>query len=158
MRQIDADAMKERIVDYTGDGKADVIREWIDEQPTVNGWISVYDATPDKDGVYLTWHGQSPMIQAFGLTGANLIGMSTWIDQKGGWWSIEMNRPIVGITYWQPLPEPPTVDSVTVVRCGMCKHWTACESEENDCNCYGVCEQINRLTIYDWFCADGEVK
>lgn len=110
MRLIDADAMKERIVDYTGIRKAEVIREWIDEQPTVSGWISVDDATPDKDGKYLTWHGQSPMIQAFGLTGAHLIGMSTWIEQKGGWWSIEMNRPIIGITYWQPLPEPPKED------------------------------------------------
>lgn len=80
------------------------------EQPTANGWISVKDATPDKDGVYLTWHGQSPMIQAFGLTGADLIGMNTWIEKKGGWVSIEMNRPIVGITYWQPLPEPPKED------------------------------------------------
>lgn len=50
----------------------------------------------------------------------------------------------------------PTIDAVPVVRCGMCKHWTACESEENDCDIYGVCNQIGRLTIYDWFCADGE--
>lgn len=54
--------------------------------------------------------------------------------------------------------QAPTIDAVPVVRCEMCKHWTACESEENDCNCYGVCKQINRLTIWDWFCADGEVK
>lgn len=54
--------------------------------------------------------------------------------------------------------EAPTVDAVTVVRCADCKFWAACESDENDCNCYGVCEQINRLTMYDCFCADGEVK
>jgi hypothetical protein len=48
-------------------------------------------------------------------------------------------------------------NAMPVVRCGMCKHWTACESEENDCDIYGVCNQIGRLTIFDWFCADGEV-
>ena len=50
----------------------------------------------------------------------------------------------------------PAVDAVQVVRCDGCKYWTACESEENDCDIYGVCCQINRLTIYNWFCADGE--
>lgn len=52
--------------------------------------------------------------------------------------------------------ECPTVDAVPVVRCETCKHWSACESEENDCDIYGVCNQIGRLTIFDWFCADGE--
>lgn len=47
-------------------------------------------------------------------------------------------------------------NAMPVVRCGMCKHWTACESEENDCDIYGVCNQIGRLTIFDWFCADGD--
>ena len=108
MRPIDADALKTDLTRFY-DGVV-TAKQLIDEQPTVSGWISVDDATPDKDGVYLTWHGQSPMIQVFGLTGADLIGMSTWIDRMGGWWSIEMNRPIVGITYWQPLPEPPKED------------------------------------------------
>lgn len=58
----------------------------------------------------------------------------------------------------ETLDNVPTIDAVLVVRCGMCKHWTACESEENDCDIYGVCNQIGRLTIFDWFCADGEAK
>lgn len=47
---------------------------------------------------------------------------------------------------------------IKIVRCNNCKYWTACESEENDCDFYGVCCQINRITTYDWFCADGEAK
>lgn len=49
------------------------------------------------------------------------------------------------------------VEKTEIVRCNNCKYWAACESEENDCDYYGVCSQINRLTYYDWFCADGEV-
>lgn len=55
----------------------------------------------------------------------------------------------------QTLDNVPTIDAVPVVRCRMCKHWTACETEDNDCYIYGVCNQIGRLTIFDWFCADG---
>lgn len=51
----------------------------------------------------------------------------------------------------------PIVDAASVVRCETCKHWRACESEENDCDIYGTCDQIRRMTMYDWFCADGEV-
>lgn len=48
------------------------------------------------------------------------------------------------------------VEKTEIVRCNNCKYWTACESEENDCDFYGVCCQINRITTYDWYCADGE--
>lgn len=55
MRPIDADALKEDIVDYTGGGIADMIRAWIDEQPTVDAapvvhgrWIKLAEA-PEWD-------------------------------------------------------------------------------------------------------------
>ena len=54
--------------------------------------------------------------------------------------------------------EAETVDAVKIVRCADCKHWTYCESEENDCDCYGTCGDLGRITVYDWFCADGEKK
>lgn len=79
------------------------------------------------------------------------------VIEKCGDWYVE-EGPEVGFigTLKSLIDEQPTVDSVTVVRCADCKFWTACESEENDCDIYGVCNQIGRLTIFDWFCADGE--
>jgi len=50
------------------------------------------------------------------------------------------------------------MDEIKIVRCNNCKYWTACESEENDCDFYGVCSKLNRMTTYDWFCADGEIR
>lgn len=61
------------------------------------------------------------------------------------------------VTAKQLIDEQPTVDAVPVVRCETCTHWRACESDENDCDIYGTCDQIRRMTMYDWFCADGEV-
>ena len=84
--------------------------QYVENAPTVNQWISVKDRLPDEDGRYLTYHGQSQMKQAFGLTGVDLISISTWSKQRGSWWSIEYNRPIIGITYWKFLAEPPKED------------------------------------------------
>ena len=51
MRLIDADAMKERIViehdSKENRAERDLLREWVDSQPTIGGWISVKDRLPD---------------------------------------------------------------------------------------------------------------
>ena len=49
----------------------------------------------------------------------------------------------------------PTVDAVQVVRCKDCRWWcTDCMPEE-----FGWCDAtVNRSTVEDWYCADGERK
>lgn len=122
MRPIDADAlyngaMKDEYFRFKEKDKTGIevfayscAMERLVEALTVDRWVSVKDMLPDEDGRYLTYHGQSQMKQAFGLTGEDLISISTWSKQRGSWWSIENNRPIIGITYWQVLPEPPKED------------------------------------------------
>lgn len=75
MRLIDADALKAewKMGDFCEECKRDVrqcaidycftrmdVCGMIDDAPTVNGWISVKDRLPDKNGKYLcVWQGRS---------------------------------------------------------------------------------------------------
>ena len=69
-------------------------------------WISMNDAKPDKDGRYFVYFGQSPL-KEFVMSYDDLVGIASWYKNHDGWWSLEMERPIIGITHWMPMAEPP---------------------------------------------------
>lgn len=74
-------------------------------------WISMRDEQPDHDGKYLTFHGHTGFVDWF--KGENsednymLIGVCGWYKDKGGWYSIEFEKPITTVTHWMELPAVP---------------------------------------------------
>lgn len=108
MRSIDAESVKAIIrgpacID-TGEDKKYVC-ELIDELPTVNGWISVKDRLPDKDGLYLVY-GMSEAMKTI-CPDCVPIWLCTFYYDHGGWYSLSEAMAFDYITYWMPLPELP---------------------------------------------------
>lgn len=102
MRLIDADALKEQIENFNCKDcnhynfvrcracQIDDALSYIDEAPTIGGWISVEDRLPDKQPCeYLVVNGNNVE------TAICLDNM--WITP----------RRVIKITHWMPLPEPP---------------------------------------------------
>lgn len=50
------------------------------------------------------------------------------------------------------------IEKTELVRCGNCQYWAPYDNDFDDESCYGVCSQLNRMTYYDWYCADGVRK
>ena len=102
MRVIDADALKKQIEDFHCKGCdnynfvrcracwVDDTLSYLDEAPTVGGWISVKDRLPNVAGWYLVFYNGSKMQVAF---------------FKGKKWPFDNHYHKV--THWMPLPEPP---------------------------------------------------
>lgn len=72
-----------------------------------NGWISVKDRLPDKDGKYMVWYkGESCICefdaesQTFGYTYDDYDEMYSHLVC----WDDDMHKDV---THWRPLPEPP---------------------------------------------------
>ena len=118
MRPIDADALMESIgcadaVKYGNRDRAQQdtsystmmlyeIRNEIDAQPTVGGWISVKDRLPGcDDGVVL----------AIAEYDDGWCTVLAWRNEKTGW---DTDDPLfedgMEVTHWMPLPEPPKED------------------------------------------------
>lgn len=138
MRPIDADAMKEYIANYTGIEKADKIREWIDKQPTVSGWISVKDRLPEDGQHVLVVCEIHPIgrasrkyvCEAFYARKFSISDVSSEDDiaydyneeddeyyLEEGWYECvhnwdEYSSIIIEdfVTHWMPMPEPPKED------------------------------------------------
>lgn len=91
MRLIDADALRLRFVPKQA-YLTDHILEKIDTAPTVCGWISVNDRSPEEDGLYTVYCKDGSMAHA-------------WFEDK---WFIDHCECGDGyVTHWMPLPEPP---------------------------------------------------
>jgi len=115
MRQIDADALMESIgcadaVKYGNRDRAEQdisyrtmmlyeIRNEIDAQPTVGGWISVKDRLPEEPGRYLCWFGKNTF-----AVGASIV---PYIQDLHWFASLESLERYENVTHWMPLPEPP---------------------------------------------------
>ena len=106
MRMIDADAFREeyalaeRCEDCPRCGKKDCdypnysARDfcgWLDDAPTIGGWISVSDRLPDNNSTVLAWESQGFAFVDTWEYGSFKVG-----DNNGA-----------NITHWMPLPEPP---------------------------------------------------
>jgi hypothetical protein len=65
---------------------------------TQNGWISVVDKLPEKDGLCLV---------CVPMADEKYMISTAWYDPTGFGWSLMPEQWIGAITHWQPLPEPP---------------------------------------------------
>lgn len=113
MRPIDADRLKSTIAQLKAES-LDIKREKIiqdtidqifpqviDDEPTieaepVNGWISVDDRLPEKDGLYIVCKTIKPH---------QIVFEARWKENK--WLSVVKDNQLDFVTHWQPLPEPP---------------------------------------------------
>ena len=130
MRPIDADKitdwMKDELRKHDGafdsrNGReaANLIGKTIDEQPTIGGWISVKDGTPDEhDSIFAkhphmskyVWAKESDDVIVY-VRFPNGSGRSTEGRLRDGEWHTKISptlEPVV--THWMPLPEPPKGD------------------------------------------------
>ncbi len=117
MRPIDADVLKNDLSRfYNGEVTA---RQLIDEQPTIGGWISVKDGTPDEhDSIFAKhthlskymWAKESDDVIVY-VCFPDGSGRSTEGRLRDGKWNTKISpmlEPVV--THWMPMPEPPTGD------------------------------------------------
>ena len=76
-----------------------LLRMFIEEAPTVGGWISVKDRLPEKSGQYLCWFGANKVV----------IGpaIETYVDEWKAFGDLISLEKYPNITHWMPLPEPP---------------------------------------------------
>lgn len=87
-------------VTVTPDGEVRMI-PWDSTQ-----WISMRDEQPDHDGKYLTFHGR--VEDWFKSENPDMmIGICSWYKVKGGWYSMEFEKPITTVTHWMELPTAP---------------------------------------------------
>ena len=131
MRLIDADALKELLIDTLESIKKNpkmdgqeahiiaachMLTEMIDDASTVstarNGWISVKDRLPyDEQEVLVIAHGWDERLVYVG-SHKRVAAQKSWltgITNKSSEWSLwgwsYLKEPMV--THWMPLPEPP---------------------------------------------------
>ena len=93
MRPIDADALKKDLSRFY-DGEV-VARQLIDEQPTVDDWISIKDRLPERGTRCLIYAAQG---KAHYTSIANFNGYYFGLSGRRAYWKV---------THWMPLPEPP---------------------------------------------------
>ena len=117
MRLIDADALKELLIDTLESIKKNpkmdgqethiiaachMLGEMIDDAPTVStaqiGWISVEDRLPEKSQAVLGWYKDNPFA---GYT----YGVVSWNGK--GWVFVYAQRYVTNVTHWMPLPKAP---------------------------------------------------
>lgn len=131
MRLIDADALKEQIENFNCKDcnhynfvrcracQIDDALTYIDDAPTIGGWISVKDDLPkEHDSIFANhthlskhmWVKESDNVIVYVRfpdgTGRSTEGRL----QDGKWWTrvSPMLEPVV--THWMPLPTPPEVN------------------------------------------------
>lgn len=82
----------------------------MDEILYKNGWISVADKLPEDGQICLTWIGEPAACK-----GGQEIQIGRFYsadDQPESFWGFSYHNGFLGgfeITYWMPLPEPPTL-------------------------------------------------
>ena len=118
MRLIDADALIERLREEkiaSGMAKARLM-EMVKEAPTIGGWISVKDGTPDEhDSIFAKhlhlskymWAKESDDVIVY-VRFPDGSGRSTEGRLRDGKWHTKISpslEPVV--THWMPMPEKP---------------------------------------------------
>ena len=89
-----------REVQYLGGLEEKIADHLIANGVTVNGWISVKDRLPDRDGWYITQtnatgRSNGTLPQEFEIR--NGVGRWRYRDRISPW----------NTTHWQPMPQPP---------------------------------------------------
>lgn len=112
MRLIDADALKKQIEDFHCKNcdnynfvrcracHIDDAISYLDEAPTVNGWISVKERLPMVSGVYLTTDGGISLCLHYS---AKYKAFNAFDELKD-------NEHVLHVEYWMNIPEPPKED------------------------------------------------
>lgn len=129
MRLIDADALKEQIENFNCKDcnhynyvrcracQIDDALSYIDDAPTIGGWISVKDRLPDAAGYEcLVCAVNENYNQTHIFTAHTGYG-------EPGWWTGNVHymsritspsdnrlHPALNVTHWMPLPTPPEVN------------------------------------------------
>lgn len=88
------------------DGIRDLIHGALGKQKTAT-WVSMDEAKPDHDGMYLTFHGLSIFKDWIESESLVMIGVCPWYKDKGGWYSNLADQPIKTVTHWMELPTAP---------------------------------------------------
>ena len=104
MRIIDADELTREICrdqcERDGCGSHCELINYVENAPTVGGWISVEDEQPQKTGLYLTWC-RSVYKDGF-------YRISEYNAEEHGWYDfIHHDFNETTTRFWMPLPEPP---------------------------------------------------
>lgn len=114
MRPIDADDLQKSLNDYVFNDPtcpmhiAATVDQYIDFAPTVGGWISCSERTPEDDVKVL---GNITITVNTNMAKPKQRTIFAKHDRVLGWTTAN-GYPIVGkITHWMPLPEPPGGDN-----------------------------------------------
>ena len=110
MRLIDADALFRRVKTECNpygkptigfeDGKK--VMNWIEQAPTVSGWVSVKDRLPEPDENVIIWTKTGCMKYAQYHEDGSINPWYVYEDNARAWTNV--------ISHWMPLPEPPEED------------------------------------------------
>ena len=91
--------------------------DWIEDAPTVYGWISVKERLPGEDGRYLVYNmsycNALAFVASFSTCLENVGEYDFDGEKRPGWFSYDDEYgyyEIDGVTHWMPLPEPPKED------------------------------------------------
>ena len=60
------------------------------------------------------------------------------------------------IVFKRDIDKAQTIDAVEVVRCKECRYFKRFVEEDRGNYSDGICDLIDDVRPYDWFCADGE--
>lgn len=102
MRLIHADAALIAKYNSQHESEKDKAGKLIEDAPTVNGWISVKDRLPEKEGQYLCWFGKNTLAKG--------AAIATYLEMWKAFGSLESLETYQNVTHWMPLPEPPKED------------------------------------------------
>lgn len=72
-----------------------------EEEPNANGWISVKDRLPEKEGQYLCWFGKNTMTKG--------AVIATYLEMWKSFGSLESLVTYPNVTHWMPIESPEEV-------------------------------------------------
>ena len=78
--------------------KEDFIAIAKDNNVPCNGWVSIEDRLPEKDGEYLCWFGKN--------TVAKGAAIATYLEEWKAFGSLQLCETYPNVTHWMPI-EPP---------------------------------------------------
>lgn len=78
----------------------DLLKEQ-EEEPNANGWISVKDRLPEKEGQYLCWFGKNILAKG--------AAIATYLEMWKSFGSLESLETYPNVTHWMPIESPEEV-------------------------------------------------